>query len=137
MPPMRSSPSAVAEDSVPADSRQQATLERAAGLALSYLASLESAPVHATAPLAELRRRFSRPLPDHGVDPVIVIDELARDVAGGLIGSAGGRFYGWVVGAALPAALAADWLTGTWDQNAGIYALSPAAAVVEEVSGTW
>jgi glutamate/tyrosine decarboxylase-like PLP-dependent enzyme len=124
-------------ESMPFDSRQQATLERAAELALSYLGSLDAAPVGATTPLAELRRRFSRPLPDEGVDPVTVIDELARDTAGGLIGNAGGRFYGWVVGAGLPAALAADWLTGTWDQNAGIYALGPAAAVVEEVCGGW
>jgi glutamate/tyrosine decarboxylase-like PLP-dependent enzyme len=116
---------------------QQATLERAAELALSYLGSLDGAPVCATASLAELRERFARPLADEGVDPVTVLDELARDAAGGLIGNAGGRFYGWVVGAGLPAALAADWLTGTWDQNAGIYALSPAAAVVEEVCGTW
>ena len=91
----------------------------------------------ATTSLAELRRRFVRPLPDEGTDPVSVVDQLARDVAGGLIGSAGGRFYGWVVGAGLPSALAADWLTGAWDQNAGIYALGPAAAVVEEVSGAW
>jgi glutamate/tyrosine decarboxylase-like PLP-dependent enzyme len=122
---------------MPFDSRQQATLERAAELALSYLGSLDAAPVCATTPLAELRRRFSRPLPDAGVDPVTVIDELARDAAGGLLGSAGGRFYGWVIGAGLPAALAADWLTATWDQNAGLYACGPAAAVVEEVCGTW
>jgi glutamate/tyrosine decarboxylase-like PLP-dependent enzyme len=119
------------------DSGQQATLERAAELALSYLQSLDAAPVAATTPLAELRRRFSRPLPDAGTDPVTVIEELARDAAGGLLGSAGGRFYGWVIGAGLPAALAADWLTATWDQNAGLYACGPAAAVVEEVCGTW
>jgi glutamate/tyrosine decarboxylase-like PLP-dependent enzyme len=126
-----------AHESMPVDSRQQAALERAAELALAYLGSLDAAPVGATTPLAELRRRFLRPLPDDGIDPVTVIDELARDAAGGLIGNAGGRFYGWVVGAGLPAALAADWLTGTWDQNAGIYALGPAAAVVEEVCGSW
>jgi glutamate/tyrosine decarboxylase-like PLP-dependent enzyme len=119
------------------DSRQDATLERAAELALSYLSSLDVAPVCATASLAVLRQRFSRPLPDEGIDPVTVIDELARDAAGGLLGNAGGRFYGWVIGAGLPAALAADWLTATWDQNAGLYACGPAAAVVEEVCGTW
>lgn len=98
---------------------------------------MDDASVASTVPLAELRRRFSRPLPDEGVDPVTVIDELARDTAGGLLGSAGGRFYGWVIGAGLPSALAADWLTATWDQNAGLYACGPAAAVVEEVCGTW
>ena len=124
-------------DSMPLDPRQHATLTRAAELALSYLGSLDAAPVCATTPLAELRRRFSRPLLDEGVDPVTVIDELARAADGGLLGNAGGRFYGWVIGAGLPSALAADWLTATWDQNAGLYACGPAAAVVEEVCGTW
>jgi glutamate/tyrosine decarboxylase-like PLP-dependent enzyme len=118
-------------------SMQHAALERAAELALSYLDSLDAAPVCATASLAELRQRFSRPLSQDGLDAVTVIEELARDTAGGLLGSAGGRFYGWVIGAGLPAALAADWLTATWDQNAGLYACGPAAAVVEEVCGAW
>lgn len=117
--------------------RQQATLERATAHALAFLGSLEAAPVCTTVSLAELRRRFSHALPDEGTDPVAVIDELARDTDGGLLGSAGGRFYGWVIGAGLPAALAADWLTATWDQNAGLYACGPAAAVVEEVCGVW
>jgi glutamate/tyrosine decarboxylase-like PLP-dependent enzyme len=119
------------------DDRQRAALERATELALSFLGSLDTASVATTISLAELRQRFVQPLPDHGVDPVTVIDDLARDTAGGLLGSAGGRFYGWVIGAGLPAALAADWLTATWDQNAGLYACGPAAAVVEEVCGTW
>ncbi len=58
-------------------------------------------------------------------------------MAGGLAASAGGRFFGWVIGGAVPAALAADWLTSAWDQNAGMYAVAPAAAVVEEVCGRW
>ena len=119
------------------DDRQRATLERATAHALAYLGTLDDAPVNATTSLAELRRRFVRPLPDAGVDPTVVVDELARDVAGGLLGSAGGRFYGWVIGAGLPSALAADWLTATWDQNAGLYACGPAAAVVEEACGRW
>ena len=116
---------------------QQASLHRATELALSYLDSLDVASVAATVSLAELRRRFFQELPDDGVDAVTIVDDLARDTAGALIGSAGGRFYGWVLGAGLPSALAADWLTATWDQNAGTYACSPAAAVVEEVCGSW
>jgi glutamate/tyrosine decarboxylase-like PLP-dependent enzyme len=119
------------------DNRQHVLLERTVELALSYLGSLDAAPVAATAPLAELRLRLGRTLPAEGVDPVTVVEDLARDTEGGLLGTAGGRFYGWVIGAGLPAALAADWLTSTWDQNAGLYACGPAAAVVEEVCGTW
>jgi glutamate/tyrosine decarboxylase-like PLP-dependent enzyme len=117
--------------------REQVVFERTVQLAISYLGSLDAAPVGATASLAELRRRLARQLPAKGVDPVTVVEELARDTEGGLLGSAGGRFFGWVIGGGLPAALAADWLTATWDQNAGLYACSPAAAVVEEVCGTW
>lgn len=115
----------------------RAALARANELACSYLESLDRAPVCATATVSELRQRFAWPLPAEGADPLTVVEELSRDAVDGLVGNAGGRFYGWVIGAGLPAALAADWLTATWDQNAGLYACSPAAAVVEEVCGTW
>ncbi len=118
-------------------SRQNAALERATELAIAYLESLDTASVATTASLAELRSRFEQPLAEAGIDPVTVVEELARDAAGGLLGSAGGRFFGWVIGGGLPAAVAADWLTSAWDQNAGLYACSPVSAVVEEVVGTW
>jgi glutamate/tyrosine decarboxylase-like PLP-dependent enzyme len=66
-----------------------------------------------------------------------VIDDLVRDAGGGIMASGSGRFFGWVIGGALPAALAADWLTAAWDQNGASYASSPAEAVVEEVCGAW
>jgi glutamate/tyrosine decarboxylase-like PLP-dependent enzyme len=118
-------------------SGERAALGRAAELALQYLDGLERAPVAPTATLAELRTRLATPLADEGLPPLEVVDALARGVAGGLQGSAGGRFFGWVIGAGLPAALASDWLTSAWDQNAGLYACSPAAAVAEEAAGTW
>lgn len=105
--------------------------------ALSYLQTLHESPVAATTDLHTLRRRLNKPLGDEGVAPEQVITELVGDVAGGIIGSGGARFFGWVIGGALPAALAADWLTSTWDQNAALYACGPAAAVVEEVIGNW
>lgn len=60
-----------------------------------------------------------------------------RDVDGGILGSAGGRFFGWVIGGGVPAAVAADWLTAAWDQNAALYACGPAEAVIEEIAGEW
>jgi glutamate/tyrosine decarboxylase-like PLP-dependent enzyme len=115
----------------------QGPLERAAAHAVHYLDRLDDAAVGPHLRPAELHARFGGPLPDDGLDPDRVIDDLVRDVDGGLMGSTGGRFFGWVIGGVLPAALAADWLTSTWDQNAAVYATSPAAAAVEEVCGEW
>lgn len=105
--------------------------------AFSFLNNLDDAPVGATVDVQTLRQQLQKPLADSGLPAEQVITELVRDVSGGLLGSAGGRFFGWVIGGAVPAALAADWLTATWDQNGALYATSPAAAVVEEVAGLW
>ncbi|NHZ38932.1 pyridoxal phosphate-dependent decarboxylase family protein [Massilia aquatica] len=112
-------------------------LERALSHALDHLDHLEQQPVGARASLDTLRNRLSRPLADAGLPAAQVIDELAADTAGGINGSAGGRFFGWVIGGALPAALAADWLTSAWDQNAATFACAPAVTVIEEVCGGW
>jgi len=112
-------------------------LEAALQIALSHLGGLERNPVAALADLDTLRGRLGKPLSDGGMPAEQVIAELASDVEGGILGSTGGRFFGWVIGGSLPAALAADWLTSAWDQNATLFACAPAAAVVEEIVGSW
>ena len=112
-------------------------LQQTANHALAYLANLPEASVGTTVTLEQLRERLGRPLPAISRDPAEVIRQLVRDVDGGLTGNAGGRFFAWVIGGTVPAALAADWLTSTWDQNAGMFAVAPAAAVVEEICGRW
>jgi glutamate/tyrosine decarboxylase-like PLP-dependent enzyme len=104
---------------------------------LTYLSPEKVTPVGARATLYELRERLGVPLTDEGVEAGRIVDELVAAVDGGLHNVSGGRFYGWVIGGALPAALAADWMTSVWDQNAGMFAVSPAAAVVEEIAGAW
>ncbi len=112
-------------------------LDAAIRHARAHLATIDTAPVGARADAATLRRRLDRPLTQQGTPATQVIDELAADVAGGLHVTNSGRFFPWVIGGALPAALAADWLTSAWDQNAHNFACSPAAAMVEEVAGKW
>ncbi len=112
-------------------------LHAAMDASLAFLDGLDARPVGATVELAELRRRFMKPFEDRGRPPEEVVRELVEDTQGGLLGSAGGRFFAWVIGGSTPASLAADWLTSAWDQNAGMYATSPAAAVVEEAAGAW
>lgn len=112
-------------------------LETAAARAIAYLDELDGAPVGPTVTPEALRARVQASLPEHGTDAERVIEDLVRDVTPGLMGSAGGRFFGWVMGGSVPAAVAADWLTSTWDQNAASYGPSPAAAIVEEVCGAW
>jgi len=116
---------------------QHDVLRRAQAHASRYLDSLPHRPVGAVLDAAELRRRLGGPLPQDGTNPVEVIDRLVGDVDGGLHSSTGGRFFGWVIGGVLPAALAADWLTSTWDQNAASAAAAPAEAVIEEICGAW
>jgi glutamate/tyrosine decarboxylase-like PLP-dependent enzyme len=115
----------------------QGPLAAALHHAIHHLSPVSALPVAATADLDTLRTQLALPLGDTGIDATVVIDDLVKGVEGGIINSAGPRFFGWVIGGCLPAALAADWLTSAWDQNAGMYACAPAAAVVEEVAGGW
>jgi glutamate/tyrosine decarboxylase-like PLP-dependent enzyme len=115
----------------------RAVLERTAAHAADYLESLDTRPVAATRSLADLRADLGGRLPEAGMAAEQVVDELVHAADGGMLGSAGGRFFGWVIGGSLPAALAADWLTAAWDQNAATYACGPAEAVIEEVAGGW
>jgi glutamate/tyrosine decarboxylase-like PLP-dependent enzyme len=112
-------------------------LEIAMRHAQAYLAGLDARSVAPSAAPDALRRQMGKPLSDHGASAEEVIDDLVRDASPGLIGSAGGRFFGWVIGGTLPVAMAADWLTSAWDQNATISACAPAAGVAEEIAGAW
>jgi len=108
-------------------------LDAAHELAAAWLATLDHRPVRAEGDPSGLRRD----LPAEGAAPADVVRELAAAAAPGLVASAGPRYFGFVTGGALPAALAADWLTSAWDQNAALHSMSPAAAAAEETVGRW
>jgi glutamate/tyrosine decarboxylase-like PLP-dependent enzyme len=112
-------------------------LEETAGLAAGYLEKLPDRPVGWLVDVEQLRSRLGGPLPETPTDAREVIAELAAGVEPGLVASPGGRYFGFVIGGTTPAAIAADWLTSTWDQNAGLFVCCPSSAVVEEVAGVW
>jgi glutamate/tyrosine decarboxylase-like PLP-dependent enzyme len=105
--------------------------------ALAYLEGLPARPVTSRASLAEMRAALGGPLPERPLEAREVVAALATAAEPGVVASSSGRFFGFVIGGATPAALAADWLTSVWDQNAGLFILGPAAGVVEEVAGAW
>jgi glutamate/tyrosine decarboxylase-like PLP-dependent enzyme len=101
------------------------------------LDAIAERPVAVPIDAAMLRAALDHPLAEDGLDPVAVIDALAEDADIGVTATAGPRYYGFVIGGTLPAALAADWLVSAWDQCAGFYVLSPAASVIEDITARW
>jgi glutamate/tyrosine decarboxylase-like PLP-dependent enzyme len=112
-------------------------LRRTAEIAADYLESLGERPVFPQVTPEELRAALGGPLPEEPVDPEQVLEDLAAGAEPGVVAMGSGRYFGFVIGGALPAALAADWLTSAWDQNAGLYVGGPSASVVEQVTREW
>lgn len=119
------------------DDGYAAALAAAAGHARDWLSSLAGRPVGPSEHAAGLARIFGGPLPEAGTPPVDVINFLAKEAEPGLMAMPSGRFFGWVIGGTLPAALASDWLVSAWDQNAGLRYATPATAAIEEAAGQW
>jgi glutamate/tyrosine decarboxylase-like PLP-dependent enzyme len=108
---------------------EEDALGRTLAIARAYNAS--------RATLAELRAALGGSLPADPIDPGTIVEALARAAEPGIVTTTGPRYFGFVTGGALPATVATEWLTAVWDQPASLYVLSPAAAVVEEVTAAW
>jgi glutamate/tyrosine decarboxylase-like PLP-dependent enzyme len=112
-------------------------LSRAHQHADEYLDAVAIRHVGATATGEQMRARLARPLPEQGDAPGAVVDDLAAAGMTGTAATQGPRYFGFVVGGSLPVATASEWLASAWDQNCGVYALSPIAAVVEDIAAGW
>ena len=112
-------------------------LDAAASHARRWLDSVPDRPVPPEHGADELRHAFGESIPESGSDPASVIDTLAEITEPGLMAIASGRFFGWVMGGTLPAALAADWLVSAWDQNAGMRTATPGVVAAEEAAARW
>lgn len=116
---------------------ERVLLGRAAELAADYLETLDTRPIRPQRSYEELLRAFDRPVPEDGLDPAAVVEELAAGAEPGLAAMGSGRYFGFVVGGALPASTAADWLVSAWDQNTGLAQPTPATSAIEAVAGRW
>src|ERR671914_2989554 len=112
-------------------------LRRAAQLAEEHLDGLGERRVDAHVGYQDVLAALDSPLPQEGEDAVAVVENIAAVAGPGTVASPGPRYFGFVTGGALPAALAADWLVSAWDQNAFSRVSSPAAAAIEAVAERW
>jgi glutamate/tyrosine decarboxylase-like PLP-dependent enzyme len=112
-------------------------LRRAAALAEDHLAGLADRGVGATITYEDVLAALDEPLPEDGEDATAVVERLAAVVGPATVASPGPRYFGFVTGGVLPAALAADWIASAWDQNGFTRTSSPAAAAVEAAGERW
>ncbi len=112
-------------------------LTETADRAARYLAGIADRPVAPSPAAVAGLEALGGPLPDYPCDPMQVLALLDDVGSPATVATTGGRYFGFVVGGSLPASLAANWLAGTWDQNAAMHVMSPVAAKLEDIVLEW
>jgi glutamate/tyrosine decarboxylase-like PLP-dependent enzyme len=112
-------------------------LTAAVDAARRWLAGVASRPIPATTDAAAVGEALGTAFPRTGTAPAEVVERLIGAVEPGLLAIGSPRFYGWVMGGTLPAALAADWLVSAWDQNAGMRGATPGVVGAEDLAARW
>jgi glutamate/tyrosine decarboxylase-like PLP-dependent enzyme len=116
---------------------RRALLEDAAARALRYLDELDARAVRPDPEAVRGLARLHVPLPERPTDPAEVLRLLDEVGSPATMAMAGPRFYGFVIGGALPATVAANWLATAWDQNSGLHDVTPVSAELEVVALGW
>ncbi len=119
------------------ENQYKQALQSALRLALDFLDRLDEDPVDVSLSYEELKSLWQWELPTEGMKPEAVVEEVNLSARPGLKLNQSGRFFSWVIGGSHPSAVAVDWLTAVWDQNAGLYAGTPSSSIVEEIAGSW
>ncbi len=114
-----------------------ALLNDASERARRYLAGLAGRPVVPEQAALEALSSFDELLPESPGDPMATLALLDEVGSPATVASAGGRYFGFVIGGSLPVAVAANWLAAVWDQNAALPVMSPVAARLHEVVNGW
>ncbi|MET0158944.1 MAG: aminotransferase class V-fold PLP-dependent enzyme [Acidimicrobiales bacterium] len=112
-------------------------LDEAVRSAIAYIDSLPDRPVGPPADVDALRTALGAPLTAEGDGNLTAFQALVAGAEGGIVATAGPRYFGFVNGGSLPVAVAADWLVSAWDQNAAMHVMTPAVAVIEDVVLGW
>src|SRR5580692_4352751 len=114
-----------------------ALLTRAAEMAKRYADAAHERRVSPTESAAAALQKFHEPFPEASCDPMNVLEMLDEIGSPATVTTTGGRYFGFVIGGTLPAAMAANCLAAVWGQNAALRVMSPVAAELEEVVIRW
>lgn len=112
-------------------------LDYAKKISVEFLESLDDRPVYPNEESLKQLKMFSEALPQNPTEPAEVISFLHKYGSPSAVASAGRRYFGFVIGGSLPASLAANWIAGAWDQNAGLGVTSPVNASIEQTVSKW
>jgi glutamate/tyrosine decarboxylase-like PLP-dependent enzyme len=112
-------------------------LDLAAAASREFLRTLDERAVYPRAAFRELVAELGGAIPERPEDPAAVVERLVTAADRGVVATPGPRYFGFVTGGSLPAAVAAEWLTAALDQNAGLHTMSPFSAAVEHVAAGW
>src|SRR5262249_52554736 len=112
-------------------------LEETAARSARYSAAVRGMRVAPRAQDIERLEALGGPLPQDPSDPIEILALLDDVGSPATVATTGGRYFGFVIGGAIPASVAANWLAGIWDQNAALSVMSPVAARIEEIVLAW